>query len=347
MGRKGDFYGGHRVISPKGLLPQAADVINNDPQIWDNEILIDVIALQPTATAFHTLKEMCGDDLEAIKKKIFEIVESRGKFQDPVTKSGGMLIGRVKKIGDEIKNTTDLQIGDKVATLVSLSLTPLKLYSIESVNPDTEQVFCKADAVLFESGLYTKIPEDLGEELSLAIMDVAGAPAQVAMNARAGDTVCVLGAGKAGLLSLAEAKKRVAPHGKVVCLEYSEKQCEVVRELGLADYVVQVNAQEPQKTYEKYIEATGGKLADLTVSTVNVPETELSAILVTKDSGRIYFFTMSTNFVKASLGAEGAGKYTTMVLGAGYYPGHDDITYNIVRENEKLRQYFVDRYCKN
>ncbi|MDY6038607.1 MAG: L-erythro-3,5-diaminohexanoate dehydrogenase [Eubacterium sp.] len=346
MNKQGDFYGSHRVISPKGLLPQAADVINNDPAIWDNEILIDVIALQPTATAFHTLREKCGNDLEAIKKAIFEIVETKGKFQDPVTKSGGMLIGKVKEIGDAIKDKVNVKEGDKIATLVSLSLTPLKLYSIERIDLDTEQVFCNAEAILFESGLYTKIPNDLGEELSLAIMDVAGAPAQVAINAKAGDTVCVLGAGKAGLLSLAEAKKRVAPHGKVVCLEYSEKQCEVVRKLELADYVIQVNAQEPQKTYEKYMEATGGLLADLTVSTVNVPETELSAILVTKDSGRIYFFTMSTNFVKASLGAEGAGKYTTMVLGAGYYPGHDDITYNIVRENEKLRQYFVDRYCK-
>lgn len=347
MDKIGDFYGSHRVISPKGLLPQAADVINNDPEICDNEILIDVIALQPTATAFHTLKEKYGDDEEKIKKAIFDIVEKKGKFQDPVTKSGGMLIGVVKKIGKDIKKNRKLNIGDKIATLVSLSLTPLKIYSIEKINLDTEQVFCHADAVIFESGLYTNIPDDLGQELSLAIMDVAGAPAQVAINAKSGDTVCVLGAGKAGLLSLAEAKKRVAPHGKVVCLEYSEKQCKLVKELNLADYVINVNAQEPQKTYEKYMEETGGVLADLTVSTVNVPETELSAILVTKNSGRIYFFTMSTNFVKASLGAEGAGKYTTMVLGAGYYPGHDEITYNIVRENDGLRQYFINRYCKN
>lgn len=346
MEKKGDFYGSHRVISPKGLLPQAADVIDNNPEIWDNEILIDVIALQPTATAFHTLKHKCGNNVEEIKKAILDIVENKGKFQDPVTKSGGMLIGKIKKIGKGIKNKGNIKVGDKIATLVSLSLTPLKIYSIKSINLDTEQVFCSADAIIFESGLYTKIPDDLGQELSLAIMDVAGAPAQVAMNAKSGDTVCVLGAGKAGLLSLAEAKKRVAPHGKVVCLEYSEKQCELVKTLNLADYIINVNAQEPQKTYDKYMEITGGKLADLTVSTVNVPETELSAILVTKNSGRIYFFTMSTNFVKASLGAEGVGKYTTMVLGAGYYPGHDEITYNIVRENDGLRKYFINRYCK-
>lgn len=342
---KGNQFGSHRVITPKGLLPQAADKIDNDPHIYSNEILIEVIAIQPTATAFGRIKNQCKGNLDDIAKEIQTIIHDRGKFQDPVTKSGGMLIGRVKEIGEDLKESADVQVGDKIATLVSLSLTPLKLYEIHRIDLDTEQVFCRADAILFESGIYTKIPEDLGENLSLAIMDVAGAPAQVAVNARSGDVVVVIGAGKAGLLCLADAKKRVAPTGTVVCLEYSEKQCEVVRSLGIADVVLQVNGQEPLATYEKYIEATGGRLADFTVSTVNVANTELSAILVTKDTGKIYFFSMSTDFVKASLGAEGVKKYVPMIIGDGYYPGHAEITFHIIRENEKLREYFVNKYC--
>lgn len=347
MKGKGEYFGTHRVIEPVGLLPQAADKIDNTPEIWSNEILIDVIALQPTATAMHTIKERCGNDKEAIKREIMNIVEERGKFQDPVTKSGGMLIGRVKEIGaDLIDSVGELKVGDKIATLVSLSLTPLKIYEINDIDLDTEQVICTADAVLFESGIFTKIPDDLGEKLSLAVMDIAGAPAQVAINVKAGDTVVVMGAGKAGLLCLAEAKKRVAPHGKVVCLEYSETQCQLVRDLNLADVILQVNGQKPLETYNQYMNAMNGELADFTVSTVNVMNTELSTILVTKDTGKIYFFTMSTDFVKASLGAEGAKKYVTMVLGAGYYPGHAEIAFNIVRENAGLRKYLTDRYCK-
>ncbi len=346
MKGKGEYFGTHRVIRPEGLLPQAADKIDNTPEIWSNEILIDVIALQPTASAFHNIKEKCGTDMEKIKQEFLAIVEDRGKFQDPVTKSGGMLIGRIKQIGADLEGKIDGQVGDKIATLVSLSLTPLKIYEITDIDLDTEQVVCKADAVLFESGIFTKIPDDLGQELSLAVMDIAGAPAQVAMNAKPGDIVAVMGAGKAGLLCLAEAKKRVAPHGKVVCLEYSESQCEVVRNLGIADIILNVNGQKPLETYNKYMEAMNGELADFAVSTVNVNNTELSTILITKDTGKIYFFSMSTDFVKASLGAEGVKKYVTMVLGAGYYPGHAAITFNIVRENEKLKEYLVNRYCK-
>ena len=229
---------------------------------------------------------------------------------------------------------------------MSLSLTPLKIYRIDRIDTDTEQVYCEADAILFESGIFTKIPEDLGEALSLAIMDVAGAPAQVAVNAKAGDTVVVVGAGKAGLLCLAEAKKRVAPTGTVVCMEYSEAQCEIVRDLGIADIVIQANGQEPLASYQAYLEATGGRLADFTVNTVNVPNTELSAILVTKDTGKIYFFSMSTDFVKASLGAEGVKKYVSMLIGNGYYPGHAEITFDIIRNNQKVRDYFVGKYCR-
>lgn len=343
---RGDRYGSHRVIKPQGLLPQAAEKISNDPVICTNEILIDVIALQPTATAFGRLKKECGGDLEKIGAAILQIVEDRGKFQDPVSKSGGILIGRIKEIGSDLQGKVSAQVGDKIATLVSLSLTPLKIHEITHIDPDTEQVWCRGEAVLFESGIFTRLPEDLGDQLSLALMDVAGAPAQVAVHAKPGDTVVVMGAGKAGLLCLAEAKKRVSPTGKVVCLEYSPEQCQVVRELGIADVVLQANGQKPLETYQAYCAALNGRLADFSVSTVSVGDTELSTILVTKDTGMIYFFSMSTDFVKASLGAEGVGKYVPMLIGNGYYPGHAEIAFDIVRREEKLRDYFVRRYCK-
>ncbi|MDZ4132909.1 MAG: L-erythro-3,5-diaminohexanoate dehydrogenase, partial [Dethiobacteria bacterium] len=115
--------------------------------------------------------------------------------------------------------------------------------------------------------------------------------------------------------------------------------------LGLADLVIQADGQKPLETYNKYLAAMEGQLADFTVNTVNVTNTELSTILVTKDTGKVFFFSMSTDFVKASLGAEGAKKFVMMILGSGYYPGHDQIAFNVVRENLLLRKYLFDRYC--
>lgn len=343
---KGDIYGGHRVIEPKGFLPQAATEINNNTRIYSNEILIDVIALNPTSSAFNRIRTECQNDKERIKDTILQIVETQGKFQDPVTKSGGNLIGIVKSIGVDLLEKTDLRTGDKIASLVSLSLTPLKIKRIIDINVDTDQVFIEGDAILFESAIYAKLPEDLEDNLSLAIMDVAGAPAQVAINAKPNDIVVVIGSGKAGLLCLHEAMKRVKPTGKVICIEYSEEQCRVVKKLKLADYVIQGNAQYPLEILQKYKQIMGERLADLTINTVNVSDTELSSILVTDDDGLVYFFSMSTNFAKASLGAEGSGKPTKMLVGNGYYPGHAEIAFQIMRDNLSLRTYFENKYTK-
>ena len=38
-------YGTNRVITPKGVLPQAASKIDNTMVVKDNELLIDVITL--------------------------------------------------------------------------------------------------------------------------------------------------------------------------------------------------------------------------------------------------------------------------------------------------------------
>ncbi|MBS4026834.1 MAG: L-erythro-3,5-diaminohexanoate dehydrogenase, partial [Clostridia bacterium] len=127
--RKGCPYGTHRVIEPKGVLPQPALKIDNDMEIYDNEILIDVKTLNVDSASFTQIKEQAGGDIEEIKKIMLGIVAERGKHQNPVTGSGGMLIGVVEKIGDALEGKTELKVGDKIATLVSLSLTPLRIDS--------------------------------------------------------------------------------------------------------------------------------------------------------------------------------------------------------------------------
>ena len=144
------------------------------------------------------------------------IVAERGKHQNPVTGSGGMLIGTIEQIGPALEGKTDLKVGDKIATMVSLSLTPLSIEEILEVRKDIDQVDIKGKAILFESGIYAKLPDDIPENLALSVLDVAGAPAQTQKLVKEGDTVLVLGGGgKSGLLCLYEAKKKQAPQVKL------------------------------------------------------------------------------------------------------------------------------------
>jgi len=343
--KKGCPYGTHRVISPKGVLPQPADVIDNNMEIYDNEVLIDVQTLNVDSASFTQIEKQANGDLEEIKKIMKGIVAKAGKHKNPVTGSGGMLIGTVAEVGPAYIG--DLKAGDKIATLVSLSLTPLTIEEIFEIRPDIDQVDIKGKAILFQSGIYAKIPKDMAEGLALSALDVAGAPAQVARLVKPGDTVLVIGGGgKSGLLCLYEAKKRAGVTGKVICIGgRSEKSTERARSLDLAHEYLTFDTADAVGAYNKIMELTDGQLCDVVINCVNVENTEMASILTCKDGGTVYFFSMATSFTKAALGAEGVGKDVNMIVGNGYTKGHADITLQILRDSEPLRKLFSEMYA--
>ena len=341
---KGCKYGTHRVIEPKGALPQPATKVDNSIQVYSNEIQIDVSILNITSSAFSRLKRISGGDKGKIAEEIKRIVAEKGKFQCPETGSGGILIGTVSKIGDDLIGKIDLKPGDKVASMVSLSLTPLFIEEITDIDVSTDQVFMKGKSILFESGIYSKLPGDMSEKISVAVLDVAGAPGWTAKYVKAGDNVAIFGTGKAGLLCLHEAKKRAGVTGKVIAIDPSEKQCDVIRRLGLADETLCMDATEPVSVMREIERITNGAMADFVVNTVNVPNTEMASILACKEHGVVLFFSMSTVFTKVALGCEGVGKVLSLLVGTGYTEGHDDITFQILRENPGLLSYFKEVY---
>ncbi|QXM06776.1 zinc-binding dehydrogenase [Crassaminicella indica] len=344
--KKGCPYGTHRVIEPKGALPQPAKKIDNTMEIYDNEILIDVQTLNVDSASFTQIKNQAGGDVEKIKEIMLGIVAERGKHQNPVTGSGGMLIGTVEKIGLALEGKTDLKVGDKIATLVSLSLTPLRIDEIVAVRKDIDQVDIKGKAILFESGIYAVLPDDIPENLALSALDVAGAPAQTAKLVKPGDTVLVIGgAGKSGMLCCYEAKRRAGVTGKVICLGHSERSLEIAKRANVADVYIAADATKPVEVMEKVKEITNGKMADVTINNVNVPDTEMTSILATKNDGVIYFFSMATSFTKAALGAEGVGSDVTMIVGNGYTKGHAEVTLQIMRESKELREIYEELYA--
>lgn len=344
-GRHGCPYGTHRVVQPQGVLPQPAWRIDNTMDIHDNEILIDVDALNVDAASFTQIKQAAQGDVDRIAATILDIVAQRGKLHNPVTGSGGMLIGRVAAMGPALAGKTDLAVGDKVATMVSLSLTPLRIDQIHRIHQDKDQVDITGQAILFESGLYARLPDDIPEKVALAILDVAGAPAQTARLVKPGDTVVIVGGGgKSGTLCVYEARKRAGPTGCVIGISPFEKDCQRLRDLGWADHALQVDATNAVAMMQAVAEVTRGRLADVVINCVNLPHTEMGSILATKDRGRIYFFSMATSFTAASLGAEGVGKDVDMLMGNGYAKGNAEYALSLLRESPTLRQLFDTLY---
>ncbi|MBQ4167952.1 MAG: L-erythro-3,5-diaminohexanoate dehydrogenase, partial [Clostridia bacterium] len=322
MALKGNKYGTHRVIEPQGVLTQAAWKIDNDmTKHYSNEIICDVISLNIDSASFTQIEEACGGDEKKIGEMIMGIVAERGKQQNPVTGSGGMFIGTVAYIGEDLlaKPDFNLKVGDKIASLVSLSMTPLRIDRIKAIHKDIDRVDIDGQAVLFETALYAKLPDDMSEPLALAALDVAGAPAQARKLPHEGDNVLILGAnGKSGVLCGWEAMKKVGPNGKVVGVVRNPKQVPALMELGVYTDVIVADCTKPVEVMEEALKVTGGKEYDLSICCVNINSCEMSAILPVRDDGLVYFFSMATSFTKAALGAEGVGKDVTMIVGNGY-----------------------------
>jgi L-erythro-3,5-diaminohexanoate dehydrogenase len=331
----------HRSLDPPGVLPQLARRLDATTEALENEIAVSVRALSIDSASFRQLRQAEQDTGESVRAQILRIVGERGKMQNPVTGSGGMLLGEVARIGPNHPDARRLSPGTPIASLVSLTLTPLRLEHVGEVHASTERVEARGTAILFARTLWARLPEDFPEPVALAVFDVAGAPATVARRARTGQTVLVIGTGKAGLLCLAAAREAVGPGGRVLAVDPSPAAAERARSLGFADHVASVDARDPVAMLTAIEAATRGGLADLVVNVANAGGTEAASVLCAKDDGAVLFFGMATSFSAAALGAEGLAKPTALWIGNGYVPGHDATALGLLRRHPELRDAFA------
>jgi L-erythro-3,5-diaminohexanoate dehydrogenase len=237
-----------------------------------------------------------------------------------------------------------VKVGDTIASLVSLSLTPLKINKVKRVLLDKDQVEIEGQAILFSSGIYAKLPDDMDINLALSVLDVAGAPAQVERLARPGDTVVIIGAnGKSGILCNAVARERVGVSGKVIGVVRNENYIPTCKQTGCHEVII-ASATDALAIQREVSRLTNGKMADVVINVVNVEDTELPSIMACKDRGIVYFFSMATSFTKAALGAEGIGADVDMILGNGYARSHAAISLDLLRRNPVLMKLFQERY---
>jgi L-erythro-3,5-diaminohexanoate dehydrogenase len=328
----------HRVLAPAGVLPQAAQRLDASPAVGVDEVRIRVDRLNLDAASYRQLATAYNGDGEAIRAGVLEIVSARGKMHNPSTGSGGMLIGTVEEVGSE--SPLGLKPGDRVATLVSLTLTPLTITDgLARWDGRSEQVPCDGYAILFGRSIAAVLPDDLDPELALAVLDVCGAPALTARVVRGypEPTVAVLGgAGKSGSLSLAAARRAGA--ARTIGVVPTADEARRLAGSGLADVVAVADARDPVA-----LAAAVGQPVDVTVVCVDVPGCEHGAILATAERGTVIFFSMATSFAAAALGAEGLAADVTMLIGNGYVPGHAELALDLFRGEPGVRALFRAR----
>jgi L-erythro-3,5-diaminohexanoate dehydrogenase len=331
----------HRVLEPAGVLPQAATRLDTRRALWPDEVRVRIERLNLDAASFRQLERKHDGNGAAVRAEVLDIVGTRGKMQNPETGSGGMLVGTVEEVGES--SPLGLSVGDRVATLVSLTLTPLVIEDgLAGWDGCSEQVPAAGYAILFGRSIAARLPDDLVPELALSVMDVCGAPALTSriVGQYVDPVVAVIGgAGKSGSLSLAAA--RDAGAARTIGVVPVQAEADLLEASGLADAVALADARDPVALSEAVVQAGGP--ADVTVVCVDVPGCEGGAILSTRDGGTVIFFSMATSFSAAALGAEGLAADVTMLVGNGYVPGHADYALSLLRGHQGVRDLFERR----
>jgi L-erythro-3,5-diaminohexanoate dehydrogenase len=317
-------YGLHRVIGQHSL-PQAAERLDPTFPCGPTEIEIAVEYLHIDASGLRQLRTEHRGDLRSVRTALLTLVKERGKLHNRVTNSGGILIGTVRSAGADYPNPP--AVGTRIATLASLTLTPLRLTELGAVGAESNTIKALGTAYLFERSPWTELPSDIPETIALAAFDVAGAPARVKARTRPGMRVLIVGAGNSGTLAAIAAVEAGA--SEVIVTDISEYRLARLSVLGFRPLKTRVADATDTIEFASRV----GVPADLTVSCVDRPNVELGCILATRTDGHVVFFSMTTEFTRAALGAEGVGSGATLEIGNGFYPGHADLVIDILRRH--------------
>jgi L-erythro-3,5-diaminohexanoate dehydrogenase len=329
------LYGLHRVVGQRGVLPQQAEKLDPGLPCQSTELEIAVEQLHVDASSMRQLRQARAGDLEAVRADLLALVRRRGKLHNPVTNSGGMLAGRVRRAGSAYHAAP--AIGTRIASLASLSLTPLRLDELGPVDPRSNTVSARGTAFLCRQAPWAAMPDDIPESVALAAFDVAGAPARVHARVRRGSRVLIVGAGNSGALAAVAAAEAGA--AEVLVADVDAERLRRVTSLVAAGGVRGRTTLQPvvaDATDAVEFAMRVGAAADLCASCVDVPGAEVACVLATQVDGHILFFSMATSFARAALAAEGAGSGATLEIGNGYYPGHARYVVDLLHARREL-----------
>jgi L-erythro-3,5-diaminohexanoate dehydrogenase len=315
-------YGVHRVVGQRSL-PQPADRLDPTLPCGPTEVEVAVEHLHIDASSLRQLRTEHRGDLHSVRAALLTLVKERGKLHNRVTNSGGILVGRVTAVGADYPNPP--AVGTRIATLASLTLTPLRLAELGPVDAESNTIQARGTAFLFARSPWTEVPRDIPQAIALAAFDVAGAPARVKARTHPGMRVLIVGAGNSGTLAAIAAVEAGA--GEVIVTDISERRLSRLSILALEA----LRTQGADATDAIEFASRVGPPADLTVSCVDRPGVELGCILATRADGHIIFFSMTTDFTRAALGAEGVGSGATLEIGNGLYRGHASLVTDILR----------------
>ncbi|MDA8264433.1 MAG: L-erythro-3,5-diaminohexanoate dehydrogenase [Actinomycetota bacterium] len=327
-----------RSRAPVGAFPHIAGKLDAESAANDYEAEIEVEWLNIDATSYRQLRQSCAAEPDAMATAIRAIVSERGKLHNPATGSGGVLVGRLTRLGS-LSWLDEQLVGQRVVPLASLIATPLSLESVGPVEPDNPQVPVVGRAIVTGRMSCAAVPDDLPLEAVLSALDVYPAASHTKALARLGAHVLVIGCGHAGLSAVAAARETVGANGLVTVIDTSEAALELACGIDPGVVAIAGDARDAVVLAEGFT-ARGLRPADLTLLCTTVEGCEGTAILLTAADGTVLFFSTATSFSAAALGADSLSSLASLTIPNGFTEDRGSYLLGLLRRKPSLLQVF-------
>lgn len=331
-----------RSLEPANSILQPAWKIDNDMTLRPGEILIDVKIININLTSFNEIIDETEFDELLFRKRVMNIIQERGKLHNPITGTGGMLFGRVRKMDPQYKNPYHLNVGDDIISLTSLSVTPIRLDRIVSVDFKYAQLVVEGQCVLFSASPILKMPSDLPMRTAIAALDEAGAPTRAYQIVRPGDRVLIIGAsGKSGALVAHAVHKKLQGTGSIVGIVINDIHRKKAQTCPFFDDVIVIDAASTEQVCHSDMQSRYANSFDVVINCVNKPGTELITLISAKNKGTVFFATLGSDYKLAALTAESIGMEVSMIPYTGYVENHAEFTLSLLREYPNLHNFLT------
>jgi len=349
------IFGLDRVLEPTGVFPPVAWKIDNDSSLRKGEARVTLELIHLEWDSFQQICSSCGYEDDKIKAKIMDIVEKRGKLQNPFTGSGGVFLGTVEEISDEFVPDTPFAAGDRIYCIASLGGIPIHIDEILDVDYDYGQITCRGYAIVFEASPIFKIEEGFEPNYTMAAIDEAGSifgTYKIAVEHDCKNAVIIGRNIHTTLLYAASLREAIGPEYKVIAImdkyfseDIPREEIEKVME-PLVKETFFVDLSEPIDSYQKVLEQINGDVPiDMVIITEDISGSETLGILLVKPFGFAYFTSFENNYSKAVLCAEAMGKVITTYAFDQYVQDYPSFTTQIIHAL-KLKLEEIDKMYK-
>jgi transcriptional regulator with PAS, ATPase and Fis domain len=349
------IFGLDRVLEPTGVFPPVAWKIDNDSRLRKGEARVTLELIHLEWDSFQQICSSCGYEDDKIKAKIIDIVEKRGKLQNPFTGSGGVFLGTVAEISDEFAPEIRFDVGDRIYCIASLGGIPIHIDEIYDVDYDYGQITCSGYAIVFEASPVFRMEKGFAPNYTMAAIDEAGSifgSYNIALEHDCRNVVIIGRNIHTTLLYAASLREAIGPQYKVMAImdkyfsediprDEIEKVMEpLVKETFFADL------SKPIESYHEILGKIDGSVPiDLVIITEDISGSETLGILLVKPFGFAYFTSFENNYSKAVLCAESMGKIITTYAFDQYVQDYPVFTTQILHAL-KLKLEEIDKLYK-